>query len=734
MRRDRREAAARQASRRDRAGWCSRAASTLALLAVLLAALAACSSGGSSSTVGRGLRIETPGTRPGTVSGPQVLVAVAGPGASTAGGVKFSLDGRDVTAPSTPVVRNGRTLALIGGLTPGDHQIVATAGDSTATASVTAYPSTGPVFSGPQLPLPVCTTEQFGLGPATDSSCSAPTKVTWWYAPAATSPSSRPSGAAAPGGMTGNFRPLSSPRERPPDLATTTVDGHTVPYIVRLETGTLDRAVYVYAVLAPDGDPTWQHDDVGWNDRLVYRYGGGCGTTYSQGSLLATPVLDDSLLSRGYAVATATFNTFQNQCNDVLSAETTMMVKQRITNVIGPPMFTIGDGGSGGAIQQLLIAQNYPGLLDAIAPVIPFPDAISIAPGVTDCGLLDHFYDTAGSSFTEAQRAAVNDQLSVGTCRLWQASFLATIDPTTGCDAAIPPAQIYSDANPKGLRCTLQDSNRNLFGLDPKTGFAERPLSNVGVQYGLKALRARTITPEQFVLLNELIGGYDIDGRFTAARETAPDDAFRRAYRTGRVNAGAGDLARIPILLENVYTDDAGDIHDRERVFEIRARIRKASDSASNVIVWTVPAHGPATANLTGAIAGAAQRVALLDQWLTSGTPPPAAVDTCTTPDGDVERGAGVYDHADPCTRDYPVHGDARTGAGATQANDVLACQLRPLDRKAEPATFTDEQWRRLQAVFPHGVCDWTKPGIGQTEMAATWFSYADPANPAPLS
>jgi hypothetical protein len=29
--------------------------------------------------------------------------------------------------------------------------------------------------------------------------------------------------------------------------------------------------------------------------------------------------------------------------------------------------------------------------------------------------------------------------------------------------------------------------------------------------------------------------------------------------------------------------------------------------------------------------------------------------------------------------------------------------------------TFTDAQWTRLQAVFTTGVCDWSKPGVGQT-------------------
>ena len=108
-------------------------------------------------------------------------------------------------------------------------------------------------------------------------------------------------------------------------------------------------------------------------------------------------MLDPKLLSLGYAVTTSTLNTFQSACNAMLSAEVTMMVKQHFIETYGDPVFTIGDGGSGGSIQQLQIAQNYPGLLDGLSPELPFPDAISISGGVSDCTLLDHYYQGAAA-------------------------------------------------------------------------------------------------------------------------------------------------------------------------------------------------------------------------------------------------------------------------------------------------------------------------------------------------
>ena len=68
------------------------------------------------------------------------------------------------------------------------------------------------------------------------------------------------------------------------------VNGQSVPYVVRLERGVINRTPYSFAVLnVPSA----------WNQRLVYQFGGGCGTTYSQGSPLGTDVVNDSLLAEG---------------------------------------------------------------------------------------------------------------------------------------------------------------------------------------------------------------------------------------------------------------------------------------------------------------------------------------------------------------------------------------------------------------------------------------------------
>ena len=78
----------------------------------------------------------------------------------------------------------------------------------------------------------------------------------------------------------------------------------------------------------------------------------------------------------------------------------------------------------------------YPGILDALSPSLPFPDAVSIAAGVTDCGLLVHYYKTtAGAALTDAQKVAINGHLTSGTCESWDRLFVGGVNPTDGCDA-----------------------------------------------------------------------------------------------------------------------------------------------------------------------------------------------------------------------------------------------------------------------------------------------------------
>src|SRR6202034_1911622 len=196
--------------------------------------------------------------------------------------------------------------------------------------------------------------------------CAAPTQVSFDYR-----------------STSGAFEPLADPTVTPPDLAMATVNGRSVPYIVRVETGTIDRAVYQTAALYDGQSPTPLRPDTAWNGKLIYTFGGGCDAGFHQGTTTGG-VLNSLFLGQGYAVASSTLNVLDNNCSTIISAEAAMMVKEHFIDTYGPVKFTIGEGGSGGAIQQYEIADSYPGIVNGIIPSISFPDPITTGAPVTD--------------------------------------------------------------------------------------------------------------------------------------------------------------------------------------------------------------------------------------------------------------------------------------------------------------------------------------------------------------
>ena len=700
------------------------------------------------------LTIEARSTRADMVTGGDVLVSV---NAKKVTSVRIGAASRRV---DFTVTGDGTSTGLVTGLPEGASTITVAAGGDTASLKVTNHRVSGPVFSGKQLPMTVCTTDQLGLEPATPPTCDAPARVNFGYIDAR-----------------GKVQPLEPGALPSADAKTVTIGGTTQAAILRIERGVINRAVYDITTLAngtgeaggaaPASGTAW--DKGHWNGRLVYRFGGGCGTTYGQGFLLLGAP-DPRLLADGYAFATSTLNTFQVQCQDIVSAETAMMVKEHFVESYGEPAVTIGEGGSGGAIQQLLIAQNYPGILDAIGPSLVFPDAFSIAPGIFDCALLRNYYASpGGADLTSDQQAAVNGHLTADTCALWQQTFVPVIDPTkcgfgdgvslSGAVKSIPglelglrtvPAdQTYDPiTNRTGIRCTAQDSYRQVFAKDPATGFAERPYDNIGVQYGLKALNETKITPEQFINLNAKVGGFDIDGHPIPDRMAVTEKSIEPLYSTGRVVEG-GPLLDVPIIALNVYTDDVSDIHDRFRMFSLNERLKtKRGKQAPNYVMWTRPRSpkGNLLAQLTGSLSVGADQTRLLDEWATalkadtSKDPmatkmararPKAAVNTCFNQANEVEEsGPAVYDKPGPCTDPYPLKDDPRTASGAPLRNDIAKCALQSVAAAAKAGMYkvdlTPEHITRLKSVFPDGVCDWSKPGIGHVKLGPPWQDFSE--------
>ena len=75
----------------------------------------------------------------------------------------------------------------------------------------------------------------------------------------------------------------------------------------------------------------------------------------------------------------STLNNNSNNCNDVIAAESMMAAKERFIEAYGPPRYTVGFGFSGGALQQHMIAENYPGLLDGLVPGAGYRASFEVA-------------------------------------------------------------------------------------------------------------------------------------------------------------------------------------------------------------------------------------------------------------------------------------------------------------------------------------------------------------------
>ncbi len=659
--------------------------------------------------------IEVLSGRADSVTGGDALIAVTG----TKKNPQVRAAGVDVTDAFREI--DGRLVGLIEDLPLGasEVQVLAHNGKVDASIEVENHPITGPVFSGPQHAM-YCTASgaPWNLG-AVDENCHVDdATVSYRYRTTA-----------------GQFASYPTDGSVPADVASATVDGASVPYVVRIERGTINRGVYEFAVLDEPGgvEPSPFADLAGWNGRLAYTFGGACGVGYWQGSSTGG-VENDLLLSRGYAVASATFNVYAQNCNDVTSAETAMMVKEHVVETLGEVTYTIGSGGSAGTMQQLLLSNNYPGILDGVLGEIGYPDERSTTIGGHDCrGLMNYWNSPAGSGWTDAQKVAVTGHAVTFTC-FGFTFFDGVDDPNRGCAAAIPVADRWSPTNPDGLRCTIADMVKNVYGVDDQgRGLRVEP-DNVGVQYGLNALNEGAISVEQFLALNENIGGMDIDGNRTAERSVASVEAIERAFATGRINMMTGGLASIPVIEIRPYTDPTGDFHERYRSAIIRERMLTAYGNADTHVNWTGPNNGALSYEMRVAALGQ------LEQWLDNIEAAGGIADRARTvaarpadlSDGCFDASGAfiseVLDYSDPntvCNQLYPYHSQPRAEAGMPLTADVMKCQTAAPVRADYPA-MTDTEWDRLVAAFPDGVCDWSKESQGYAELEGTWLDFGE--------
>ena len=583
-----------------------------------------------------------------------------------------------------PLQRTGshRVEAVIDGLQLGANTVeVYVKGQSLRdTLELTNYPITGPMFSGPQQQPFVCTTVQGAVGrqPLVDSAtppgykvtdgtgatlgysrnCSIDTFVTYWYRK----------------NTGGGLVPLPA-GARPADMGTVQLaDGRTVDFIVRREVGSINRFLYSIAMLAPapTADNAQQNDTSLWNRKLLFWFQGGVAIGHSQGTVHGGSMNPD-VLGQGMAIVHSSGNNTGTHYNLELAGETAMMTKERFIERYGVPSYTVGLGGSGGAIQQYVIGQNQPGILDALLPVQSYPDMVTQTIHVGDCELLEYYMDATDRA-NPKWRVTKNRSLLVGfnaedrvadqLAPLKTALGYSTAPGTSECVPAwrglTPLAMnpLYGQAANQqnwvplsdiaAIRWTHYDDLRNIYGVDA-SGAALPTWDNVGVQYGLGSLKSGAITPQEFLNVNWHIGGWKhpsdmVQETFpfmgTSATEinkalTIPGyfDPWSRknqgpaatadqpAPRTEGVFSAMravydrgmvfhGQLDR-PAIDHRQYMERELDMHNSHQSFAVRKRVLERMGNSDMLVIWFTDTV-PGTPKASQSL----EAIAVMDEWM----------------------------------------------------------------------------------------------------------------------
>ncbi|HET6214994.1 MAG TPA: DUF6351 family protein, partial [Micromonosporaceae bacterium] len=585
--------------------------------AILILGLAAPASANEDLT-GQRIDLSVLSSLPDQVTGGDALVRVTLGSQVDADTVHVTLNGTEVTGALT-TDPGGRSLTgLLNGLHDGANTLRASSRHGrTAELTLRNHPTAGPIFSGPKQYPFVCRTEQAGLGkPIVDNHdgqgmrvLDAAGQIVGWSRDCAASTIVDRLYRAT----NGSFKAMPADGSRPADMTTTTtVDGRTLDYVIQRERGTINRFIYSIAMLA---DPS------AWNRRVIFRFDGGVAIGHDQGRLPSGALYHEGL-SLGYAVLYSTGTRTNTHYNLILGGETALMLKEHFVEQHGLPLYTVGVGGSGGAIQQYVYGQNYGNrLIDAAIPQYSYPDMVTQTIHVGDCELLEYYMDVTDGANPKWQNwdnrtALIGMNGSATVANPYRGGAPGSDECVKGWRGLTPlalnpqwqaPDPLWTQMDPPGVMLTVHwshwDDLVNVYGVGPD-GFARSPWDNVGVQYGLSALRNGTITPAEFLDLNAKVGSWRPSGEMVqegcpytpaacadpaqfdpwsarnmrlspdggvtpAPRTTGNRDAIAAAYSSGLVFSGGIDL---PIIDWRHYLEEELDMHNSHQSFASRQR------------------------------------------------------------------------------------------------------------------------------------------------------------------
>ena len=552
--------------------------------------------------------------------------------------------------------------------------------------------------------------------------------------------------------------------------------------LLRVEQGTINR--FIYTIVMPIS-----MDEVGqrlakskWNKRLIFQFNGGSGIGYRQGKQRAKRVIARQWqqLSDGYAVISSSGNKTSYTYNMLLAEDTARRVKKQFISLYGEPLYTVGIGGSGGGLAQYLIAQNSTGILDGLIPLYSYPDMITQTTYALDCDLLNNYFtfrakkksrwlDWHKRQSVEGMNALNNFPQRTGYLQLVNqimSGFVPSlpsgnsecINGYFGLSSFINnPRQgflrdLFHPDVVKDVNWSFWQDLVSVLGKD-KQGFGLSTWDNIGVQYGLLALKENAITVDEFIDLNSKIGSWKPQiemkeehillpfGRKMplwlslwgnqnitevtegiANRHGGSINAMRAAYRSGQVFIGKVTL---PVIDVRHYLEDDLDMHHVSASFFSRLRITEQNGHSDNHVIWiSNKDYNPAVLGFK-----------VMDEWLLSlrnnpnlstvEAKPKDLSDQCFSAKGEVLfQGKNSWDgqwnnkSEGGCQKIFPMFSTSRIQAGSTWSGDMFKCQLMSVTRAIaqgmyEPVNM-DIYQQKLEKIFPDGVCDYNQIDLGR--------------------
>ena len=316
------------------------------------------------------------------------------------------------------------------------------------------------------------------------------------------------------------------------------------------------------------------------------------------------------------------------------------------------------------------------------------------------------------------------------------------------------------------MHWTHAEDVKNVYGVDAD-GYARNTYDNVGVQYGLKALKDGNITPAEFLNVNARVGSWKeakdmVQEAFPFPAPPPPmppqrpgfdpwsaaQHAAQHRRRTSRRRRGAtGDVAAmnaaynkglyfdgdidIPLIDWRHYLEEELDMHNSHQSFASRQRMLDRDGNASNQVIWFTDARPSRQVDPTP------EALEVIDEWMAniraqpergrggqqagSSRPTGASRPRARRSPAATHVWDGILDSGPKgaCAQEFPLHSTSRIVAGGPIRGGVYKCALQSVEAAIAGGVYgswtpSAAEIARLKEIFPSGVCDYGQPDVGR--------------------